>query len=142
MDAMRPTARRAARRRSTSGFSLIEVMVSLGLLAFGLLGVAAMQLAVLEGGTKGRRLSEATSTGRNQLELMQRIPWADAALTDTSNLWTANVPVAGTDGSTFQVASRIDDISADLKAIDVRVSWTEPGRNRSLILSSGRLQEP
>jgi prepilin-type N-terminal cleavage/methylation domain-containing protein len=64
-----------ARRRS--GFSLIEVMVALGILAFGLLGVTAGHLLAMRVSTTSRGATLAMDLAEQQLELFQAMSAAD-----------------------------------------------------------------
>ena len=68
------------RDRSQQGFSLLEVMIAFGLLAFGVLGVTAAQIAGMKSTRNSRQSSEAMYLAQRQLELFQSMP--GQALTD------------------------------------------------------------
>jgi prepilin-type N-terminal cleavage/methylation domain-containing protein len=136
-----------AARRRRAGFTLVEVMIALGILAGGLLTVAAAQLYAMRGGTSGKHSSDAASFVHSQLENFQRRDFTDAALNATGGAWT---PPAGqqvqrvvqtANGDlvemTYTLQWRISDVDPNLKTVDVRVIWDEPQRpNRSLLLST------
>ena len=67
---------RAVQRRRANpdegGFTLLEVVIALGVLAFGLLGVAAMQLYSLRQGQVGKHTTQASILAQDQLETMMR----------------------------------------------------------------------
>ncbi len=133
---------RAARRR-TGGFSLIEVSISLGILAFGLLTIAVMQIQALRDGSKGRHVYTAAMIAREQVEQIQRVPfsqittknWGDAAP------WMGNVgltqgpvtvDVQEADGNVsaeqlYNIAWQISTIpgSPDLRNVELEVTWVE-----------------
>jgi type IV pilus assembly protein PilV len=148
MDRLR-RARRGRRARSARGaFTLLEVMIALGILALGLLAIAAMQIHAMRGGAHGRFVTQAASIARSQLEVFQRLPFDDAQLAATGG-WTApqaiaRVVQANPADQTEQVYNlqwRIADLNAGptLKAIDVRVTWSEEDRpNRTVTLSTQR----
>ncbi len=136
------------RRRSARGFTLLEVMIALGILAVGLLSVAAAQLYAMRGGSSGRHTSDAAVVAHSQLENFQRIAFTDADLAATAGAFVAAPNAATTvvqtpDGDavemTYALSWRIADLDAARKTIDVRVTWDEPNRpGRQLVLSTVR----
>ncbi len=124
---------RSSRRDPRAGFTLIEAMVALSILAVGLLAMLGMQLQAVRQSEWGRHTTDAGRIARDQLELFNRLAWANPALQDTN--WTApvavNVMVDSELGlqleQTFNVQWRIttDPANANLREIDVRVLWTE-----------------
>lgn len=145
-----------SRSRSCGGITLVEVTISLLILAFGLLGIMVMQVYSLQGGERGRHLTRASAIARDQLEQLHRLPFGDAQLADTSALpgppagFTAPVQVneivqAAPDRveQAYAVAWRVSDLGPSLKAIDVRVTWDEPDRpGRETALSTVRHDDP
>lgn len=129
--------------RVRRGFTLLETMIALSILAVGLLGMAALQIQAMEYAGRGRHNTQAAAIAENRLETLMRSRWTNIAPTG----WTA--PVVETNsvqaGGTvveqaYDVSWRITDLVADVtRNVDVRVSWSEPsGRNRSYALSSTR----
>jgi prepilin-type N-terminal cleavage/methylation domain-containing protein len=133
---IRPLLR--ARGRS-EGFTLIEVVVAMGILATGLLAVSAAQLYAMRGGRSGRHTTDAAEIAQSQVETFQRMDWTDAGLAATGG-WSAPVAPTNADyGSvqtpgvaiveqTYRVSWRIVNVGTYLKTIDVRVTWDEPNR--------------
>lgn len=133
---------RARRARSEAGFTLIEVMVALGILAAGLLTVAAAQLYAMQGGSSGRHSSDAATIAHSWVENLQRMSFDDAALAQTNGLWTDPVEEPMVE-MTYRRQYRVRDVDDTLKAVDVRVTWDEPKRpGRSLTLSSRLHDDP
>ena len=63
-------------RKNEKGFTLVEVMVAVAILSFGILAVAAMQNAALLGTTKARAVTEATTVAMDRMERIFAIPYA------------------------------------------------------------------
>ena len=65
------------------GFSLIEVLVGLVLLAIGLLAIAGMQITSVRGNFFSGNMTQASILAQDRLETLRNIkdPYADAALT-------------------------------------------------------------
>jgi len=138
-------ARARRRSRTSGGFTLIEVMIAIGILAFGLLALTTMQIKAMHGGNRGRHASNAAAIAENKMEQLQQDAWA--SIPDTGGFVAdpaAQNAVALESGSsnerTYNVSYQITDIEATFtRAIDVTVSWTEEGgENRSITLSSIR----
>jgi type IV pilus assembly protein PilV len=132
-------------RRARGGFTLIEVLLALALLGFGMLSLAAMQLHAMQFGRSGRHTSQAALYARNQMEYFQRLPFAHADVQPTSG-WSTAVArqsnVESPDGTkteqAYAMTWRIADLTAGrTRSVDVQVTWSEPGRpNRAFTMSS------
>lgn len=53
---------------SESGFSLLEVVIAMSILAIGLLGVAALQITAIQGSAYGMNLSRTNAIVSNKFE--------------------------------------------------------------------------
>jgi prepilin-type N-terminal cleavage/methylation domain-containing protein len=129
---------RSARRRN-GGFTMIEAMIAMTILAFGLLASAAMQLHAMKGGASGRNTSEAAAIAQTQMERLQRVTWTNVAPTGG---WTTPVIQTGSGQTslTYSTDWRIVDVVAgSTRSIDVRVTWNERDRpSRVVAFSSMR----
>jgi len=132
---------------SRAGFTLLEIAISLGVFAIGMLALAAMQLHALRSGSGGRHATQAASIAQSQMEQLQRLRWTDADLADTAGAFTATIAQNNTvqgDPNQVEMTYAVDWRIADVepgwtRAIDVRVTWDEEKRpNRSVVLSSLR----
>jgi type IV pilus modification protein PilV len=110
-------------RGARSGFTLVEVMVALGILAFGILAVASMQTSSLRGTRTAHCVTEATTIAMDKVEDLMMLPYADADLSH------------GSHGPEYDATNRYridwmvnDDLPLEsTKTIHVTVQWQEQG---------------
>ncbi len=139
------------RHRSEDGFTILEVMIAVGILAFGLLTLAVMQLQALKQGSQGRHSHDAAAIARSFLEQTQRIPWTDLTTAQGAGTWTApnwagatgtvDAEIEDASGATATTktytvewrVSNVLDASSNprpcLRDIDLRVTWPEENRS-------------
>ena len=146
--------------KSGDGFTLLEVMISLGILGVGLMAVIILQVSALREGSRARHTTAAAMIVRDQLERIQRIPYSSTDLDPvawTTPPWLANggnpalnpgeVPVRVTQSSgtaTEHVYTVFYRVTADaggnanLRDVDVEVTWTEDGISNNRPTRTGR----
>ena len=114
------------------GFSLIELVVALGLLGVGLVGVVRLFPVGLRASKRSEVISKATLLAQQQLEEIKTFGFD--ALTATPPPF----PLAGTAGA-YQWLVTIDEVEPpglprpnDLRAVIVKVHWPESGQTRSI----------
>jgi Tfp pilus assembly protein PilE len=135
------------RSRDLCGFTMIEVMIVMVMLVFGLVSLSAMQIHAMKGGNQGRHATRAAALAESEMEFLQYASWTSGAIDPTTG-WTTpttrqtDVQVDGGSGTEqdYSLSYRVTDLEPTFtRAIDVEVSWTEPGgKVRSIILSSIR----
>jgi prepilin-type N-terminal cleavage/methylation domain-containing protein len=69
-------------KSNAAGFTLLEVLIALVVLAVGILGVATMQISSIQGNSKGRQISEATSLASALMEDLLAREYNNACLID------------------------------------------------------------
>ena len=62
-------------RNNEKGFTLIEVLVAIGILSFGLLAVAAMQNTAILGTGRSKSVTEATTVAMDRMERIFALPF-------------------------------------------------------------------
>ena len=120
------------------GFTLIEVLVAISILCFGLLGVAAMQASAIRGNDLASDLTEATVLASDHMEMLIRTAVADY---NDPLLLDKDSPPDGKDGLiaigadadyeqmtpdnrfTINWNVAVDADAANTKTINVIVSW-------------------
>lgn len=99
------------RNRGEEGFTLVEVIVALAILAFGLLAIATMQATAIKGNSQAMGLTEAATFAQDRLERLMSLPYTNSDLNDTDNDGTAG----------------LDDTVDSGGSVIADHSWTEPG---------------
>lgn len=139
------SAPRAVPSRAARGFSLLEVMLTLVILAFGMLTLAIMQLQALRQGSQGRHTGDGTAIARSYLEQASRVRWSELDTAQAAGTWVApawaGVPsaqvtvdrpagLADSTEHTYTILWRVTDVGGPpvcLRDVEVSVTWTEDG---------------
>lgn len=81
--------------KKEQGFTLLEVIVAISILSFGLLAVASMQVAAIQGNSFANTVTEGTTLAMDRIELLTALPYDDPLLdvdlspyTDTQENYT------------------------------------------------------
>ena len=136
------------RRTSQHGFSLLEVLITIGVLAVGLIAMARFQVTVLQGSSLARERSEAVAFAEQKIEQMRNyrdiVSNIDSVL-DFPEIFAASPPpltpsncaaTVETDASgkyTRTCTSSGLTTSSDYSRITVtvRVVWSRPGASEA-----------
>ena len=117
------------RVRGKKGFSFIEVLVAMVLLAVGILAIAGMQVASVRGNFSSSNISQAVSLAQDRLEILKNLNIGDAAI----NIGLHNEAVPSTIFSQEWNVSAIPGTTA--KSITMTVRWRDPS-NHSISFST------
>ena len=113
---------------NNKGFSLLEILIGLVILAIGLLAIASMQITSMRGNFFSDNIMQASILGQDRLEGLKAIPLNQD--TTTFSLGTHNdgfIPIRGTSFSrTYVVENHPDASLADSRVIRVIVNWSDP----------------
>jgi prepilin-type N-terminal cleavage/methylation domain-containing protein len=114
------------------GFTVIEVMVGLIILAIGLLAIAAMQITSTKGSYFSSNVTQAAIFAQDKLEYLENISYGD------SNL-SAGLHNEGTIPGTIFLRQYnvLEDAGNSMKTITVTVLWEDQG-NHSISFSTIR----
>jgi type IV pilus assembly protein PilV len=103
-----------------AGFTLIEVVAGLIILAIGLLGIAAMQITATKGSYFSSNVTQATFFAQDRLEYLKNLPYNDSNLSNGQyNEGKISTTIFSRE---YDVA---EDIGNSMKAITVIVQWTD-----------------
>ena len=130
--------------KQENGFSLLEVLIALVILAIGLLAVAQMQITAIKGNAFGSGMTSASSLAANTLERLMALPYNDAQL--TASPWQQD-SITGVEGGVnnagyvreYQVEDNTPRLG--MKQITVRIVWTDSnGRPKNVIIATQKTQ--
>ena len=112
------------------GFTLIEVLFGLIILAVGLLAVAGMQIISIRGNHFGSNLTQATVLCQSKLEELKALPFFDP------NLSSGKPPRQITEsGIVYTVGYDVSALGNSMKKITTTVQWSDRG-DHSVTLST------
>ena len=103
-----------------SGFTLIEVMIAVVILAAGILALATMQIVSIRSNAFSTEMTYATMLAQSQFEQFRNMNY-DSVVTDTDL-----IPATETSKGipyTVQWTVSDDDPTTDMKTIDLDVLW-------------------
>lgn len=129
--------------RRSSGVSLVEALVALAVMAFGMLAVVGIQSTMRLNSDIAKQRSEATRIGQEALEQLRSYTVLDTtegrvAFEDIRTP-PADTTVAGyTTNTTYVVNQVVDDLVANtLKSVRITVTWTDrTGSAQAVVLNS------
>ena len=126
----RPKAGADNRQSTISGFTLIELIISIAILSVGLVGAMRVFPVGLRASHRAELSSRATIVAQREMELLKLLSWEELAVGETT----------ATEDD-FTVTTRIAEAKLDelvdpgrLKTIEVMVEWTDDGRSRNVVV--------
>lgn len=114
----------------SNGFSLIEVLVSLVILAVSLLALAGLMTTTTKNNSFGSHLTEAATFAQDKLEELRAMPW-NSLIPDSVN--TDNPP--GSTGIQYTRTYRVNQLNPSLKELEITINWND-AINRSITFFS------
>ena len=110
------------------GFSLMEVLIGLVVLALGLLSIGGMQLASIRGNHFSSDLTQATVLAQNKLEELKNLPYSDPKLNSPQPAQQITVS-----GIVYTVLYNVSSPGNWMKLITATVQWTDRGDHRVIL---------
>ena len=120
------------------GFTLLEVIVAVSILTFGLLAVASMQLTAIHGNYNASNITEATTVAQDRLEDLIGRPYGDPLLNPGSGLSDPTPPSPPGYTITYDVVD--NNPITNTRLITVTVQWQDKGVQKSSVLTCVKTQ--
>ena len=123
---------------NSRGFSLIELMIAIAILAFGMLAAASLQYSAICNNTKGNIYTQANMLAKTKLEYLKNQDIGSAEL--QANIDPYSDPTLINDneqpGGIYARQWLIEDLGSQARTITVTVQWSRLGETRSVQLVS------
>jgi type IV pilus assembly protein PilV len=116
------------------GFTLLEVIVAISILTFGLLAVASMQMTAIRGNYNASNITEATTVAQDRLENLMGLLYSDPLLAkDEEGLPDPAPPSPSGYTITYDVSD--NNPIANTRLIAVIVQWQDKGVQKQTVLT-------
>ena len=140
--------KRGRRRRREDGFTLLELLMTLGVTTIGLVGLLSLHLSIVRGNDGASRAAEATQIGHAVLESLRAAHHLDMKEMLTGEPQAAlpiDVPfcrrnngvvettATGRNGMTYRcrvIVISLVSVSAGLSRVRVEIGWTDDGADQ------------
>ncbi|MGD9300295.1 MAG: prepilin-type N-terminal cleavage/methylation domain-containing protein [Desulfobacterales bacterium] len=114
------------------GFSLIELLVAMAILALGMMAAASMQFGSIRNNATGNMVTQANMLAKAQMEILKNTVDVTTLADGTQN----NIGADGQPGGIYNRSWTVTNLGDSARRITVTVEWTKRGRSRRIILSS------
>jgi type IV pilus assembly protein PilV len=125
--------------KKDNGFSLIELLIAMSVMALGMLAAASMQYSAVRNNTTGNTATQATMLAKATLEMLKSQDIDSAALAVGDYADSTRVDASGNPGGIYNRNWRIDPLGTTSRRISVTVEWTKFGSTRRILLSSNTM---
>ena len=119
-----------------NGFSLIEMLIALSVMALGLLAAATLQYTSVRNNTTGNTATQATMLAKAQLELLKNQNIDAGGLPVGTYSDPTSIDQHGNPGGIYNRSWSIANLGTWARRISVTVQWTKFGKPRQITVRS------
>jgi prepilin-type N-terminal cleavage/methylation domain-containing protein len=110
------------RSKRSKGFSMVEVLIALLILAISLLALAGLMVTTTRNSSFGGHMTEASTFAQDKLEQLRVSPWAGVA--------TGNDTTLGSTGITYTRNWTVTpNADGNQRWVSITLTWTDPTKN-------------
>lgn len=125
--------------RSANGFSLIEMLIAMCVLAIGMLAAASLQYSTVRNNTTGNTATQANMLAKATIEMLKSQNIESTTLAVGDYVDPSPVDASGNPGGIYNRTWRIDPLGASTRRISVTVAWTKFGSTRQVTMRSNTM---
>jgi len=114
------------------GFSLIELLIAMAILALTMLAAASMQLGSIRNNRTGNIVTQANMLAKAKMEVLKNT----RDLTTLSNGAQNGMNAAGQPGGIYDLSWTFDNLGTSARRITVTIEWSKGSRTRRMSISS------
>ena len=130
------TGKKQKFRNKENGFSLIEMLIALSVMALGLLAAGSLQYTAVRNNTTGNTATQATMLAKAQLEMLKNRNIDTGGLPIGSYADPTSIDEHGNPGGIYNRSWSIANLGAWARRISVTVQWTKFGKSRQITVRS------
>jgi prepilin-type N-terminal cleavage/methylation domain-containing protein len=112
----------------SKGFSMVEVLIALLILAISLLALAGLMMTTTRNSSFGGHMTEASTFAQDKLEQLRVSPWA-GIITGTDTITTAIPGVPGTGIVYTRNWAVTPNADGNQRWVSITINWTDPTKN-------------
>jgi len=119
----------------SKGFTLIEVLIAIAILAVGLLGMATLAGSIISYNQLAQHITTATALAQDKIEELKGSPYAAVA---EGTVAESNIDASGSAGGMYNRNTEVDEDAAfqNTKTVEVTVSWAWKGNTHNVVLKT------
>lgn len=125
--------------RSANGFSLIEMLIAMCVLAIGMLAAASLQYSTVRNNTTGNTATQANMLAKATIEMLKSQNIESTTLAVGDYVDPSPVDASGNPGGIYNRTWRIDPLGTSTRRISVTVAWTKFGSTRQVTMRSNTM---